>query len=261
MDPQEARIYTAVLIISVVLGIIITYFIISIIRQQRRSLRLYKQSIYTEITTLEKERTRMAEDLHDEVGPVLSAVKLRVSSLDIHNKVDEEQVLKTNEQIDNLLKRMREISFDLMPNSLLRKGLPAALLEFIEYCNKSSQLDIRFQYAELYLTQQQSINLYRIIQEIIHNTIKHAGASELFIELREEKNQVVLATRDNGVGFNYDAKAKEGSGLGLHNLLRRSEIINGKMFFESRKGKGTTYIFEIPITNDKNDNADQDHPG
>src|SRR5215208_4541991 len=159
MDGKETSIYTAVLIVSIVLGIVITYFIVSIIRQHRRSLALYKRSIHMEITTLEKERARMAADLHDEVGPVLSAVKLKLSSLDIHNESDVLEVKKTNDQIDGLLRRMREISFDLMPNSLIRKGLPAALNEFIEYCGRSSSLHIRFQYEEAMLSQQQAINL------------------------------------------------------------------------------------------------------
>lgn len=259
MDAKEGSFYTAVLIVCAVLGIIITYFVISIIRQHRRSLQLHKQSIHMEITTLEKERARMAADLHDEVGPILSAVKLRLNSLDIHNEADAQEVETTNQQIDGLLKRMREISFDLMPTSLIRKGLPAALNEFIEYCNKSNDLNIRFQYEDVQLSQQQAINLYRIIQEILHNTIKHARASEIIIELRKEKNTIILATRDNGIGFNYDNKSKEASGQGLRNLLSRAEIIGGKMFFESGKGKGTTYIFEIPIATNEVSNSDQDH--
>src|SRR4029079_7577382 len=107
MDAKETSLYTAILIICSVVGVIITYFIASIIRQQRRTVRLYKQSLLTEIATLEKERSRMASDLHDEVGPLLSAIKLRIGSLDIHNKTDQEEVDKTNQQIDNLLKRMR----------------------------------------------------------------------------------------------------------------------------------------------------------
>ncbi len=252
MDAQEARIYTAVLIVSVVLGAIIAYFFISIVRQNRRRLKLYQQSIYTEITTLEKERTRMAADLHDEVGPVLSAIKLRLNSLDIHNSADEIEVEKTNEQIDNLLKRMREISFDLMPNSLIRKGLPAAINEFVEYCSRSSNLQIRFKFIPVNITQEQSINLYRIIQEIIHNTIKHARATELLMELRQEKDGIVLATQDNGIGFSYDSAANEATGLGLRNLLSRTELIGGKMFFDSKKGKGTRYTFEIPNANVEN---------
>jgi two-component system, NarL family, sensor kinase len=259
MDAKEASFYTGVLIVCGVVGVIIIYFIVSIIRQQRRSVRLYKQSLLTEITTLERERSRMASDLHDEVGPILAAVKLRINSLDIHNKTDQEEVEKTNEQIDNLLKRMREISFDLMPTSLTRKGLAAALTEFIEYCSKDSFLEINFQFTEIQLTQPQAINLYRIIQELIHNTIKHAEASELLIELRQEKNKIILATRDNGKGFSYDEKSNEAKGLGLQNLLRRSEILGGKMFFESKKGKGTTYIFEIPIAEDENHKSDQDN--
>ena len=261
MDAKETSLYTAILITSVILGIIIIYFIVSIIRQQRRTVNIYKQSLFTEITTLEKERSRMAADLHDEVGPVLSAIKLRIGSLDIHNKDDEEEVEKTNQQIDHLLKRMREISFDLMPSSLLRKGLPTALNEFIEYCSKSSLLCIKFQHTLVDLTEKQAINLYRIIQEIIHNTIKHAEATELLIELRTEKKLIILATKDNGKGFDYDSKSKEASGLGLQNLLRRTEIIDGKMFFESKKGKGTTYIFEIPIAEDDTNNAYQNSTG
>lgn len=261
MDEKETGFYTAVLIISVVLGVIITYFIISIIRQQRKNIQLYKQSLLTEINTLEKERSRMAADLHDEVGPVLSAVKLKLSSLDIHSESDREEVERTNRQIDGLLKRMREISFDLMPNSLLRKGLAAALNEFIEYCGRSSSLHIRFQYEEVSLSQHQAINLYRIIQEIIHNTIKHAAASELLVELRREKEMIVLASRDNGIGFNYDSRSKEAAGLGLRNLLSRTEIIGGKMFFESKKGKGTTYIFEIPTAYDEDTGAHKNSAG
>jgi two-component system NarL family sensor kinase len=250
MDEQERRFYLTVLIICAILGIIITYFIISIIRQQKRSVRLYKQSIHTEIATLEKERTRMAADLHDEVGPVLSALKLKLNSLDIDNPDDKEEVQKSNEQIDKLLQRMREITFDLMPNSLIRKGLPAAIIEFIEYISRKSQLKILFHFEEIRLTQQQSINLYRILQEIIHNTMKHSGASELSIQLKTNEKGIVLSTADNGIGFSYESKAKEAMGLGLRNLLSRTEMVGGKMFFESKKGRGTSYIFEIPISNE-----------
>jgi len=260
MDETEKSFYLTVLIICAVLGIIIAYFIISIIRQQRRSLRLHKQSIYTEITTLEKERTRMAADLHDEVGPVLSAVKLKLNSLDLHNPDDIVEVERTNQQIDNLLRRMREISFDLMPQTLTRKGLTAAIAEFIEYCSRSTNLAIHFQQEPIRFTQLQAINLYRIIQEIIHNTIKHANATELHISLRKEKNNVVLSTQDNGVGFHHESRWDEAKGQGLRNLLNRSEIIGGKMYIESKKGKGTTFTFEIPFIDETNE-PHQDHPG
>lgn len=259
MDAQETNFYTAILIVCAVVGVIITYFIVSIIRQQRRAVRLYQQNLLMEITTLEKERSRMASDLHDEIGPILSSLKLRIGSLDIQSRDDEEEVRKANVQIDNLLKRIREILFDLMPTSLTTKGLTAAIGEFVHYCSKSSSLKINFQFTPVETTQAQSINLYRIVQEIIHNTIKHAAASELLIELREEKSAIILSAKDNGKGFDYEEKARETSGMGLRNLLRRTEILGGKMFLDSKKDKGTTYIFEIPIAYDANSKTHQDH--
>ena len=252
MDAKETSFYTAVLIISIVLGVIIIYFIISIIRQQRRSLQLYRRSILTEITTLENERTRIAKDLHDEVGPVLSAIKFRVGSFELQDEEDHIEAEKTLHQIDGLIQKMREISFDLMPTTLVRKGLVDALREFIEYCSRNDDsLRIIFRNEEsLVLNEQQSVNLYRIAQEVIHNALKHSGATELKLELRREKNKIVFATSDNGVGFNYDNKLSESTGYGLRNLLSRTEIMGGKMFIESKKGKGTTYIFEIPVNDD-----------
>ncbi|MFL5740986.1 MAG: sensor histidine kinase [Flavisolibacter sp.] len=253
MDAKETSFYTAVLIICLVLGIIITYFIVSIIRQHRTSIQLYRQSLLTEITTLEKERSRMSADLHDEVGPVLSAVKLRLSSLDVSAEDDRQVLQETNVLIDDLVQRMRDISFNLMPNSLLNKGIQVAITEFISYCSKSSPLQIRFQYTDIQLSQQQAINLYRIIQEIIHNTIKHSKATELLIELRHDKHQIVLASRDNGIGFFYDSRLKQEDGQGLRNMISRAEIIGGKLYCESEKGKGTTYIFEIPMGQNESD--------
>jgi len=252
MDAKEKSFYTAVLIISIVLGIIIIYFIISIIRQQRRSLQLYRKSILTEITTLEKERSRIASDLHDEVGPVLSAIKFRVGSFELQDAEDHIEAEKTLNQIDGLIQRMREISFNLMPATLIRKGLVVALREFIEYCSRhDDSLKIFFRYEELLtLNEEQSVNLYRIAQEVIHNAIKHSRATQLKLELRRDKNKIVFATSDNGIGFNYDNKLSETSGYGLRNLLNRTEIMGGQMFIESKKGKGTTYIFEIPVNDD-----------
>ena len=246
MDEKEASLYTAILIVCIVLGTIITYFIISIVKQHRRTIQLYRQNMQTEITTLEKERARMAADLHDEVGPVLSSIKLRIGSLDVEDKGDQEEIEKTSLQIDNLIRRMREISFDLMPTSLIRKGLPQALDEFIDNFRRKENLRIRFEYEDVKLSQQQSINLYRIVQEVVHNTVKHSRASELDISLRQERNKVVLITRDNGIGFSFTGKMREAGGHGLHNLQNRTEMMEGKLQVETGKGKGTTFIFEIP---------------
>lgn len=251
MDAKEASFYNAVLIAAVILGGIITYFIVSIIRQQRRSVQLYRKSLLTEITTLEKERSRIAADLHDEVGPILSAIKFRINSLDIQDPDGKEELQKVNKYMDSLIGRMREVSFDLMPTSLLRKGLVTAVNQFIDTSYQHHPIKIIFRAEEgIPLSENQSIQFYRIVQEVIHNAIKHAKATCLELELRQEKDMVVLATKDNGIGFNYEARSGESTGLGLRNLVNRTEILGGKMYVESAKDKGTTYIFEVPIVYD-----------
>jgi signal transduction histidine kinase len=94
---------------------------------------------------------------------------------------------------------------------------------------------------------QKSINLFRIVQEIIQNTVKHAGASELFIKLDVKDKHIVLITEDNGTGFNYEKVNELNKGLGLRNLASRVEIMNGISAVDTGPGKGVKYKFEIPI--------------
>jgi signal transduction histidine kinase len=247
MDPEETKIYSAILISCVLLGIIIIFFFASIIRQQRSNLELHRRNILAEITTLEKERSRMAHDLHDELAPMLAAVKLKINSFDLHDESDQDEMVKTNDHIDSLLKRIREITFDLMPNSLLRKGLVGAAHEFIKMISRNSAIEIRFKSEPIRnLSEQKTVNLYRILQEVVHNTVKHSGASVLQVSIRSEKDKIILSTSDNGRGFDYDKLMHEDRGIGLRSLKSRVEIMNGELFIESKKGKGTSYIFQIP---------------
>jgi two-component system, NarL family, sensor kinase len=249
MDAHQTSIYTAILISSIILGIIILFFIISIIHHQRRSYALYKLSITAEISTLEKERSRMAADLHDELGPVMSAIKFKVGSIDIHSEGDEQTVEKINTDIDGMVQRMREISNDLMPNILLHKGVVSALTDFIENMRRPPGLLIQFAHHEIpALPEFESIHIYRIVLEIIHNTIKHAEATELKIEFKRAGGLLVLQTKDNGRGFDYNTITRETTRLGLHNLLARTEMLSAVFFVETAKAKGTSYIIEIPLT-------------
>lgn len=248
MDAHQTSIFTAVLIASIVIAVVMTYFIVIILRTQRQKNELYRAKILAEITTLENERARIANDLHDELGPILSAVKLRANNIEINSEEDREEMGVINKNIDDMMKKMRTISNDLLPNTLRRKGLIAAINESVNNSNFLKGLKIKFHYDNVpELSKDKSVNLFRILQEIIHNTIKHAGAKELKIELSGKNKVLFLVTEDNGNGFDYNTYIKESSGLGLRSLLSRAEIMGGEMFVESKKGKGTKYIFEIPL--------------
>ncbi|RYY98458.1 MAG: sensor histidine kinase [Chitinophagaceae bacterium] len=249
MDEQEAKLYSAVLITAIVIGAIVLFFVISVIRQQRRNLELHRLNMLAEITTLEKERGRMARDLHDELAPLLAAIKMKINSFALTDPDDEEEMTRTNGHIDALLKRIREITFDLMPASLQRKGFVTAAREFVDYVGRSAPIAISLQTEEgLSVTDERTaVNLYRILQEVVQNTLKHAGADRLVISIHREKKDLVLATTDDGRGFDWNEKSGAESGIGLKSLRSRVEILNGAFFVESRSGKGTSYIFKIPL--------------
>jgi signal transduction histidine kinase len=248
MDAKEANIYHAILITGIVIGIIIIYFIISVTRQQRKNLALHRLNILAEITALEKERARIAHDLHDELGPLLSAVKMKINSFDLTDPDDIVQINKTNTHIDDILKRIREISFDLMPNSLLRKGLSTALKEFVDYMNNDNQITFSFSgNINIPVEDKKAINIYRIVQEVSHNAVKYSGATNFTVNLSEAKDHIILVLSDNGNGFDHEKASKETVGFGLRGILSRTEMMGGQMYLDSKPGKGTTYTFEIPV--------------
>ena len=248
MDAKETSLYTAILIVSIVIGTMIIFFIASLIRQQRKNVELYRKNVLAEITAMEKERARIAADLHDELGPMLSAIKLKIGSFELIDEDDKREAKKTDDHIDSLMKRMREISYDLIPNTLIRKGLVTALKQFTDFINESDGLKINFETSDnINPDQNKSIHIYRIAQEVINNTIRHSGAKLLDIKLKQENGTLILSTTDDGVGFDHHAAAKGEGGIGLRNILNRTEIIGGQMFIESEKQKGTKYSFEIPV--------------
>jgi signal transduction histidine kinase len=248
MDAYQTQIYTTVLIICGAMAVFIAFFVVSIMRQQKRHLQLQRQHLQEELRSLEKDRTRIAADLHDELGPMLSAVKMKISSFDLENETDAIQKEKTIMHIDTALTRMREISFDLMPRTLLSKGLVAAIRQFINFISGETKLRIDLKYQEeIELTEDKAIHLYRMVQELIQNAIKHSEATQLTIDLQKQNNKLVLTVRDNGKGFDKHEKARYSQGLGVRNLYNRTELMKGDMFLETEKGKGTSYIFEIPL--------------
>jgi two-component system NarL family sensor kinase len=250
MHPEEKDIYKFVIIVAAVLSIIIAYFIISIIRQQRRTLKLNQEKIQAEISTMENERRRIASDLHDELGPLLSAVKLQISSLDTQDEQDRALIAKSGIHIDEIIRKLRDISNNLMPNTLIRKGLIAAIDEFIEGINQlqTQHLKISFEHhINQAIPKEKEIHLYRIMQEIIHNTLKHASASALQIKLKTADNKLILLTEDNGIGFDYATRRRDNSGLGLYNLGSRAEIMGGELDIATEPGKGMRCLFEIPL--------------
>lgn len=248
MDTTQIQVLRIVFGAVIVLGFVIFYFVYTFIKQQKKITAWQQERIKAEIDTLENERKRIAADLHDELGPMLSAVKLQVNHLEIQDETEKSLLQKSSGQIDEIIRRFREISYDLLPNTLVRKGLVKATEEFISKMSASNKLNIQFSCSSSFaFSKEKEINIYRIIQEIMHNTIKHANASSLKLSFAEEKEYLVIKTSDDGTGFINNQKNKETAGLGLMNIESRVSILNGTMLLQSDPGKGTSFLIRIPL--------------
>ena len=248
MDAQENKIFIAILIAVVLIGSIIIFFITSSLKQQKKVLKLERENAKAEITVLEKDRERISNDIHDDLSPMLVSIKMTINSFELSSAADQLQLDKTNDTLNEMAKRMRAISFDLMPSSLKNKGLETAIRDFVNsVTNTDLNIKLWFSNEQLQIDDYKIIHIYRIIKEIIHNTLKHARATELVLALKKETNELHIASQDHGIGFHYNSKLSESTGLGLRSLQNRVSLINGTIRIESEKGKGTSYLIQIPV--------------
>jgi signal transduction histidine kinase len=246
---MENKILYITLLLSLIITVIIVYFFASIIRYHRRYMKLQREKIFAEITIRENERKRIANDLHDSLGPLLSAVKLNIGSVDIERPADQEILDKTAGYLDEIIGSMRRISHDLLPNTLERRGLLEAIKEFIGQVNGKQSLNIQlYVVKEIQVPREKEIHIFRMIQEIVHNTLKHAQAGNLQIGLSEEGGHLLCLTKDDGKGFDKEKVLAGSQGLGLRSLESRCEILNGILSLDSIPGGGTNYFIKIPVS-------------
>ncbi len=235
-----------IIFIGVFLAVIITFFIASMLRYHRRYVRLQKERVMNEIAMLENERKRIAYDLHDSLGPVLSSVKLNINSIEALSDEDRAIIARAGQHIDDVITNMRSISYNLLPIALERKGLYEALKEFIEHTTTRTRFPIQLMLkTTVDIPQHKQIHVFRMLQEIIHNAIKHANAKNLYIVIGYEEGHVIIITKDDGDGFDATRIKETSKGLGLKSIESRADILNSQMLLESVPGKGTTYFFKF----------------
>jgi signal transduction histidine kinase len=209
----------------------------------------------------ETERKRFAKDLHDGLGPILSTVKMSVSSV---SRMEENESVKkilrnTDTAIDEAIKSIREISNNLSPHILNNFGLNKAMRNFINKINLSDAVKIDFQsnFSNQRFDNNIEVVLYRVLCELINNTIKHAKASSIEIVLKRTNNRIECQYRDNGLGFNPEKLSiAHLSGMGYSNMVSRINSLNGNFDISSEMGNGTTATFSIPINSNKFKNED-----
>jgi len=209
-----------------------------------------RKAISSMINGQEVERERIAKDLHDRLGSMLSVVKIHYKSVEDNlEKIQKEtksQYEKANELLDEACEAVREIAHNMISGTLTKFGLIPALKELKQKIEETKKLQIELVAHGLdnRLDNATEIQLYRIIQELLNNILKHAEATEVTIQLLKIEHGVNIMVIDNGVGFDTENLVLE-KGMGLKSVQARVEEMNGEFTIDSSKGNGTTITIEL----------------
>ncbi|MGB3777714.1 MAG: histidine kinase [Tunicatimonas sp.] len=217
-------------------------------RDQLRQLNARKEALEREtkqllVSTQEAERERIARDIHDGIGPLLTTAKLKLTSLALPSDATREVRML----LDEVIAEVRRISSNLMPAVLSDFGPGEALRQLASEVEKNTALTVRYAndlLAPSRLNKETGIALYRIAQEAINNTLKHAQATEIVMSLTEFDDQVIFYYKDNGVGFD-PVRLRNSDGKGLKNIHERVRILGGTVHIY--REQGTLIEAEIPI--------------
>lgn len=230
--------------------------IISIARETTERKEMERNILSAVIKAEEQERERISRDIHDGLGPLLSTIKLYVNELESGETEKEEKsemLRQTNELINEAISGTRAISNNLSPHLILDFGLVKAVESFCKKVNLAQKTKINFESSlgEKRFDQTIEIVLYRVITELINNTLKHANAAKIEIYLEIIDGTLQLTYLDDGIGFDTEkALASDTSGMGLKNMVSRLRSINGNYRIHSRPGAGFLAVAEINLGHD-----------
>jgi two-component system, NarL family, sensor kinase len=223
--------------------------------QQQRIRELETEKLLTATEAVlkgeEQERSRLAKDLHDGLGGMLSGVKFSLTSMKGNQIMTPDNVQafgRSLDMLDSSIKELRRIAHNMMPESLIRFGLPTAVHDFCKDVGNNTLRVVYQAYGvdNLSLENTVAVSIYRVIQELVNNTLKHAQASELLIQLSLHDHVLEVTVEDNGKGWNTEEALKE-KGMGWSNIESRINYLKGAIDVKSAPGKGTSVIITIPV--------------
>jgi signal transduction histidine kinase/ligand-binding sensor domain-containing protein len=213
-----------------------------------------KNQLKAIINTEEKERKRIAADLHDGVGQLLTSVKINIAvvidKINSANLMEVKDILtKSKDLIDITTSEIRNISYNLLPPSLEQFGLSSAIEEELKKMNRNSSYKFSY-FGKLINTKFDSkleVILFRSFQELVNNAVKHSKGSEIVVQLIQHNEKLILMVEDNGIGFDFTQAYQKKDSSGLKNIASRLLLIHGKINVDSSSKSGTSVIIEVII--------------
>jgi two-component system NarL family sensor kinase len=257
-----------VIILGIMLGLVLVGFIVTILflyqrRQQRQEQEMEKmkdayekEALRSQLEIQENTLKTIAQELHDNIGQMLSVVKLSLSVAPIEKEHKAYEPLRNSQEVLN--KAIFDLS-NLTKSLHTERILDIGLIESIRYelyaIRKAGFLQVQFnpEGSEMMFSEQKAIFLFRMFQEALNNVLKHAKATELIVTMQYLDDRFSLEIKDNGAGFNLPEKkhsAAPGSGVGLRSLFNRASIIGAELSIESSPGNGTAILIKLPYEGD-----------
>ena len=264
MPAQNQEIYF-ITIIGILLGLLLVGFIVTMLflyqrRQQRQEQEMVKikdmyekEALRSQLEIQENTFKTIAQELHDNIGQMLSVAKLSLSILPIEKDHSAFEQLKNSQQLLNkAIIDLSNLTKGLHTDRIAQIGLSESI-RFELYALKNAgilQVQFHLRGAEIDFNEQTSIFLFRIFQEGINNILKHAKAKEVIVTLDYQDTIFTLEMKDNGIGFNISQKkqfATSYSGVGLKSMYNRAKLIGADITMTSEPGQGTIILIELPL--------------
>lgn len=255
------NIYILIFYSVIAIFVMVTFFLVLYIRnqnmlwQQRRlfqetEILQQKQLLNAVIESQEVERKRIGEDLHDEIGGTLSAIKLMLGALKQQDGINQDAVLPAKQLIDKMIVDVRNIAHDLSPPGLTMFGLYTTIEGFVSLINNTGEVEVIITHdpatEERLLSNSAELALFRVITQLIANTLKHAQAKRIEICFKPSATQLDINYKDDGKGFDLNIlNAKQG--IGMRNIKSRLQMINANYDIVTSPNQGFMMQMSCPL--------------
>lgn len=260
IDRLRQQILIVIIVLVLITGFAITWNLIQRRKHDRRetahrieqlerekSLLALESTLYAQ----EEERQRIAKDLHDGIGALLSTARMQINKVQAElDKLQNVDLVKDTETIIAMAsKEVRRVSHNMMPGILIELGLREAIEDFLEKQRLLMEVDFLHEGLNKRFPNEVEIMVYRIVQELVHNSAKHSKASQVDLSLVANQELMTLEYQDNGMGFNRE-EWDSLSNLGLNSIRSRAHFLKGKIELDTAPGKGVSYTIVIPLNDE-----------
>jgi signal transduction histidine kinase len=256
-DTKDQVIFTIVAVILILLFLGVLFLVMLFYynnkkgqmskEQQLMKATFDKQLLESKLEIQEQTFNMISQEIHDNVGQILSLAKVQLSILEQRQPIEGDLVSNVKESISQAMTELRDIAKSLSSERLQLLSLSESIAQEIKRINRSGFIKITatVEGTEKSVQDQQKLIAFRMVQEGFQNIMKHAGASEVKVSIRYLEEWVQIQIFDNGAGFDPDSELKKREGLGLQNIFRRAQLMGGKASIISRPGEGTTLEIQM----------------